>query len=248
MSDMMAAYERLTERFVEWAQREDEIRGAVVIGSRARTDHPADEWSDLDILLYTTDPERYRGNDAWFRPIGEAWLSFEEPTPDGQGFERRVLFAGGLDVDFVPLPTGHLRDMAERGIPQDAADLFLRGVRILVDKDGLLARAIRHDVAAPAYVPPNETVYLNSVSDFWYHTVWTAKHLRRGELWWAKSCCDGYLKNLLHRMLEWRALSATMDLYHRLSTETAGLLGFGYPTDGARHAAELVKNLYGERP
>ena len=29
------------------------------------------------------------------------------------------------------------------------------------------------------------------------------KHLRRGELWWAKSCCDIYLKHLLRQMMEW---------------------------------------------
>lgn len=39
-------------------------------------------------------------------------------------------------------------------------------------------------------------------------TVWTAKHLRRGELWWAKSCCDSYLKNLLLTMLECHARAA----------------------------------------
>jgi aminoglycoside 6-adenylyltransferase len=36
-------YDRITERFVEWARAEDAIRAAVVIGSRAREDHPADE-------------------------------------------------------------------------------------------------------------------------------------------------------------------------------------------------------------
>ena len=57
----------------------------------------------------------------------------------------------------------------------------------------------------PTPIPSSEAEYLNIVNDFWFHTVWTAKHLRRGELWWAKSCCDGYLKNLLLRMLEFHA-------------------------------------------
>jgi aminoglycoside 6-adenylyltransferase len=35
--------------------------------------------------------------------------------------------------------------------------------------------------------------------------VWTGRHLRRGELWWAKSCCDEFLKHLLRQMLEWHA-------------------------------------------
>jgi hypothetical protein len=29
-------------------KKTDDIRAAFIIGSRARADHPADEWSDLD--------------------------------------------------------------------------------------------------------------------------------------------------------------------------------------------------------
>ena len=53
----------------------------------------------------------------------------------------------------------------------------------------------------------DEKAFLNAVNDFWYHAVWTAKHLRRGELWWAKDCCDGHMKGLLRQMLEWQAQS-----------------------------------------
>jgi aminoglycoside 6-adenylyltransferase len=56
---------------------------------------------------------------------------------------------------------------------------------------------------ASPFQQPSETVFLNAVNDFWYHTVWTAKHLRRGELWWAKSGCDDHLKGLLRQVLEW---------------------------------------------
>jgi aminoglycoside 6-adenylyltransferase len=41
-------YEHLTERFVKWAETQPDIHAAMVIGSRARTEWPADEWSDLD--------------------------------------------------------------------------------------------------------------------------------------------------------------------------------------------------------
>jgi len=56
--EIAQAYERLIARFVAWAQEQDDVRAAVVIGSRARTDHPADEWADLDVLIATTDPQR----------------------------------------------------------------------------------------------------------------------------------------------------------------------------------------------
>lgn len=54
---------------------------------------------------------------------------------------------------------------------------------------------------------------------FLYHVIWTAKKLRRGELWTAKQCCDGYLKWLLLKMIEWHTKWSTdsenpIDVWH----------------------------------
>jgi aminoglycoside 6-adenylyltransferase len=197
-------YERLMERFVAWAQTEPNIRAAVVIGSRARRDHPADEWADLDIIVFAADVERYIASADWVENVGAHWLTFVEPTLGG-GWERRVLFEGGLDVDFAFDPVHALKGMAAGAIPPDVADVIQRGVGVLVDKDGLLAQLSAVALQVPPYRPPAEAEFLNLVHDFWYHTVWTAKHLRRCEVWWAKSCCDMYMKELLRRMLEWHA-------------------------------------------
>jgi aminoglycoside 6-adenylyltransferase len=79
-----------------------------------------------------------------------------------------------------------------------------RGIRILVDKDNLCRQMATVKIAPAAPVsPPDQAEFLNLVNDFWYHTVWTAKKLRRGELWTAKSCGDIYLKHLLLKLLEW---------------------------------------------
>ncbi len=203
MNGIAAAYEHLIDRFVQWAQAEDNIRAALVIGSRARTDHPADEWSDLDVILLVDDPEPYWATTDWLRHVGVPWLTFIEPLHDGRGFERRALFEGGLDVDFVPSPVVFFRQMLDTGLLPDVADLLHRGVRFLVDKEGFAERLKQIPVVPLPYQPPTEAEVLNLVHDFWYHTVWTAKKLRRGELWTAKSCCDSYLKQLLRQMLEW---------------------------------------------
>ncbi len=174
-----------------------------MIGSRARRNHPADEWSDLDTLIFARDPKPLWGSTDWLHQVGNPWLTFLEPTPDGQGIERRVLFEGGLDVDIVPLPVTDLQVMLDQGFPEDVADMIRRGIRFLVDKDDFAARLQAVKIDPPGYTPPTETEFLNLVNDFWYHTVWTGKHLRRGEVWWAKSCCDSYLKDLLRLLLKW---------------------------------------------
>jgi aminoglycoside 6-adenylyltransferase len=54
---------------------------------------------------------------------------------------------------------------------------------------------------------PTQEEFLALCHDFLYHAVWAAKKLRRGELWIAKSCADGYMKQLLLGMIEWHARS-----------------------------------------
>ena len=208
MHDDLPTYERLTENFVTWATHEPDLRAAVIIGSRARTDHPADQWSDLDILVFVADVESYVTDGGWAEQIAPVWLNFVERTPDGAAWERRVLYAGGLDVDFALNPVAWLSAIIANGIPRDMADVMRRGYRILVDKDGLLGQVSRMPLPhAPLLQQPAQDEYLNAVHDFWYHTLWTARHLRRGELWWAKSGCDGRLKALLHQLLEWHTLA-----------------------------------------
>ena len=199
------AYESLVARFTAWAQTEEGIRAVFVIGSRARIDHPADEWADLDVLVVARDPAPYLTAEEWIRCAGTPWLTFVEATGDGRSQERRVLYEGGLDVDFAFVPVTLLESLLAAEVPPDVADMISRGVRVLLDRDGLVDRLRSRTPAAPAPPMPTQEQYLEVVSDFWYHAVWCAKHLRRGELWWAKEGCDSHMKRLLRTMLEWHA-------------------------------------------
>ena len=215
MGEFTTGYDRLIERFIAWAGSVENIRAAFVIGSRARSDHPADEWADLDVILLARDPSPYLAGADWLCEIGTPWLTFLERTPEDDAYERRVLFEGGLDVDFVPTSLASFEQMLREGLPPAEADMLRRGVRILVDKEGLAARLTAPELGPPPAAPPAELDFTNAVNDFWYHTVWTAKKLRRGELWWGKSCCDGYLKGLLLQMIEWQARAGGTEAWMR---------------------------------
>ncbi len=199
------AYEKLVKNFIHWAEGEANVRGVVMIGSRARQDHPADEFADLDLTIFVADPAPYLREGGWAAAMGMPWLGFVEQTADGRSWERRVLYEGGLDVDFSFAPVAFVHEMIEKGVPPDLASLLSRGYRILLDKDGLAGQLHLESLSAPRWQPPTQAEFLEVVNDFWYHAVWTAKHLRRGELWWAKSGCDSHLKLLLRKMLEWHA-------------------------------------------
>jgi aminoglycoside 6-adenylyltransferase len=209
MNQTTQAYDQLIDRFVAWAQAQPDIRAVIVLGSRARTDRPADEWSDLDLLVITSDPSRLLAHTDWLEQLGTPWVTFLEPTAVGGGTERRVLFEGGLDVDFSPFPVEFVQQFAAHGLPPEVAGVIRRGLRFVLDKDGLAASLELPLDEQPGPQPPAQDKFLNLVNDFWYHAVWIAKKLRRGELWTAKLCCDSYLKRLLLTMIEWHAGAAS---------------------------------------
>ena len=221
---------QVEERFVAWAQTRQDIRAAIVIGSRARTEYPADEWSDLDIVFFAIEPEHYLSNADWLENIGKPLLTFVQNTPTGGQRERRVLFEGGLDVDFTIVPNVeaklllrflrirkrfpkllHLfpKRKAER-IMQEIADfsgIIRRGMRVLLDKDGVVAYLpLVSDISlARLSLKPTQSEFMALVNEFWYLAVLMTKKLRRGALWTAIRINDCSMKLLLLQMMEWHA-------------------------------------------
>ena len=94
--------------------------------------------------------------------------------------------------------TYHTNDGEEHTIT--IAHPIASGVIVLADKDGELAdllAAVEKDSRHAYHRLPSSAEYRNSVADFLYHVLWTAKKLGRGELLTAKDCLDIYMKNLL---------------------------------------------------
>jgi aminoglycoside 6-adenylyltransferase len=220
-------YEQLLARFVKWADAQPDIGTAFVIGSQARTIRPADEWSDLDVVVTVNTPEQYLSETKWLEAIGNPWITFVESRGDER--ERRVIFEDGLDVDFALLSRRKIRlltrllrvqkqfpSLLHRLLPRTAAqqvtqgiaafsDIARRGTRVLLDKDGIVEHLLRVNPEISLAHPPTQAEFLDFINDFWYHAVWTAKKLRRGELWTAKGCSDSYMKWQLLQMIEWHA-------------------------------------------
>ncbi|MGQ9697690.1 MAG: aminoglycoside 6-adenylyltransferase [Armatimonadota bacterium] len=241
----------LLTRFVRWAETDPDVRAAFIIGARARTDHPADQWSDLDILVLSTNCERHLHTMDWVSVVGGPWIvTFIEETPCGSGRERRVLFEDGLDVDFAFFPPSILEQ------PLDA-DVVLRGITVLVDKCGAADRLPEVAKLPCPHEQPSEQQYLELVSDVLYHYLWAARKLRRGELSVAIGCVDGYLKNRLLTMVEWHTKAANglqFDTWHRgrfLEEWADPRVVFGlrqayahYDSDDIRRALRATINLF----
>ena len=135
MTGDIPSYLELEERIRSWANTRPDIRSAVVVGSHARQDHPAGEWSDLDLILFTADLSRYIQDTSWQAEIGEVWLAVDGSTGHGDP-EWMVIFQGGYKVDFVftliskELPPTASLELILATSPY--AFVYARGVRPLV--------------------------------------------------------------------------------------------------------------------
>lgn len=202
MNETSQVYEELLSRFVTWAESDDNIRAVIIMGSRVRKESPADEWSDLDLIVLVTDVDQFAENQEWADMVGTRIFTVNQRNPDGKIGQVKILYEGGYDIDFATASVESVLKMAEDN-PIEFSLVGSRGTRHVLDKDNLRERLIKLEIELPKYQFPTSMEFLDVVSEFWYNVLWTAKHLRRGGLWWAKSGCDNYLKERLLRMLEW---------------------------------------------
>ncbi len=198
----MTTLKHIETAFTAWAQANDDIRAAFVVGSQARTDHPADEWADLDIILFARNVERYQNTTDWIEAFAPVWIALAGRTVAGDP-ERLVLFEGGVQVDFVFHASDVLAHVPQMLASGNIPDTIVRGTRVLLDKDGALTQ-----MPAPARPrapqPPDAAAFRDALDNFWFSAVYCAKQLRRGELWMFQNGSGGMQWRLL-QMIEWHA-------------------------------------------
>ena len=195
---MINRYQGIISNLENWGKSSEKMSAAIIIGSQARADHSSDEYSDLDVIIFTEDPDFFIKSDQWLNRIGNFHVSFVENSIDGQK-EKRVLFENALDVDFVIVSNKIVSSDLTRS---DAIAILGHGYRILVDKIGVQEILSRININKQTYIIKSEKEYQNIVNDFWYHSVWTAKKLMRAEFWTAKMCLDSYMKWKLLAIIE----------------------------------------------
>lgn len=193
----MSSYKQLADSFTKWAIDCDEIRTAIQVGSRVQSKHKADEWADIDIMLFTTKPEIFLSNTSWLEEIGNVLISVASVTAGGDR-EILVLFEGGCNIDYVLIHDSSLINCVESGkIP----DLCKRGFRALIDKDGIASKLRCPAKFLPTHNKPSQEDFASVIKSFWFGAVYNAKQLCRGNLWRVKLNESGFLSGLT-RMIE----------------------------------------------
>lgn len=129
----------LLERFALWVSTQPDVQGAALVGSHARD--AATEKSDVDLMILTTEVEKYFQSDEWVSSFGKVLESRAEDW--GRVKALRAFYRDGVEAEYnFALP-----DWAD--IPVDAGTrrVVSDGMKILYDPRGLL-KILQEEVAA----------------------------------------------------------------------------------------------------
>lgn len=197
----MSSYDTMMDKLVSFAKESDLIQAMILFGSRAREKNVADKYSDYDIIFLVKDVDYFLNTNEWLNQIDKYYISFQEPTA-AYGQERRVFFSEAKDMDFLFYDVKEAERLAADPTIQS---FFSRGYKILVDKidfKGAIERKRPSELTDEINSIITEKEFINLANTFWFHSIWSVKKILRGEIWSAKSCVDGYMKNLLRQLLE----------------------------------------------
>ena len=126
--------DELVKAVASWAENHVDIASVALVGSHARGNARVD--SDVDLVLQCASPARYLGDLSWISEFGVA----KDVSVEDYGVVQsvRVFYEDGPEVEYgitsskwatLPLDEGTLKVLRD-------------GVKVLLDRDGSLNRAV----------------------------------------------------------------------------------------------------------
>lgn len=128
------------EKLRRWVDPRPDVRALVIVGSVARGDAGPD--SDVDVVLLTTDRDRYLDSNDWVADFGP--VRSVELEDYGRVTSIRTVYSDGLEVEFGIAPAHWASVPLDTGTEQVARD----GIVVLLDRDGE-ATALAATVSPP---------------------------------------------------------------------------------------------------
>jgi aminoglycoside 6-adenylyltransferase len=194
-------YTQLLDHLTPLLRDSDAVVAAAVIGSR--TSQPDRDHADLDLLVFTDQPEQLLEDNSWLSWLGRIWASTIDRSLPGLPV-KRLLLDHAAQVDLLILAPD-----AATELPSNArailADTARRGFKPLKEggpvPDGLAELAEAAGAALSGR--PSQEQFSQLVAQFWVNAVRAARRLADGEVWAANRIVDGPMKDALVELRAW---------------------------------------------
>ena len=181
--------------FDEGARGNELVRAAILTSTRANPKRETDLLSDYDIEFYVTDLEPFRGDDRWLVDFGQVIVRWPfKPRAAGKKdrITRLIIFKDAVRIDF--------QIHKAEAIAPDAYD---DDYRILIDKDGLMAKLKPPTLSKHLVKKPTKDEYETLANEFWWDAHYVPKCLWREQLPFAASMLgqavrDKYLRTVIN--------------------------------------------------
>ena len=188
------------QQVLQWATQRSDIQAILLIGSLARGEQAADEWSDVDLIMFADECEAYTANGAWLSAFGDVLVPVFERHQSGDG-EWLVLFADGLKADFYVTPAAVDLSAVIAKAPYNF--VIRRGAKVLYSRPGTEIELPAVGVEPAAQ--PDASEFLALVQAVLMNGHKMAKFTRRGDLVRAKLVLESLMRPALLTMIGWHA-------------------------------------------
>ncbi len=188
------------QQVLQWATQRSDIQAVLLIGSLARGEQAADEWSDVDLILFADDCEVYAGDGAWLSAFGEVLVPVFERHQSGDG-EWLVLFADGLKADFYVTPSA--ADLTSVIAQASYNFVIRRGAQVLYSRPGTEIEL--PSVGVEPAAQPDTSDFLGLIQAMLLNSHKMAKFTRRADLVRAKLVLESLMRPALLTMIAWHA-------------------------------------------
>jgi len=179
------------------AKADERIRAVLLVGSRANSEVPKDDYQDYDITYFVKDIQPFYNNQAWIEEHFGKPLIMQMPetmrNPVGDGhFTYLMIFPDGVRIDLSFMYTKYI-DEGEPAV-------------ILLDKDngqGFLPSKLSIDKKYWHIKPPSPLYYYSCCNNFWWCLNNVAKGIARDELPYVMNMLNVHVRSELHDMIEY---------------------------------------------
>lgn len=202
-------YADLQNNLVAWAEGEDNVRALLLVGSRARTAPPPDQYSDLDTILFCLHPPVYVESNDWLRSLGPFWFNYLD-QPKHKEPEQFALYEGAIKIDVLIMKINEGENLQNMLDIFPFRDVLQRGFRVLVDKTDSRSQIIIPR-AENTGILPGQTEFDNHIHQGLLLVIKCMRYLERNDLWRAYAVLNNDLRVNLLVLLEWEALTTKPD-------------------------------------
>lgn len=219
----MERIEQIISRISNWANKRNDIKCIINFGSLSM--NTKDQFSDIDIMIFCSNPELLLNDNNWISDISPFKISYTSKSMIESMPTKKVVFSNYVELDIVPINYKEIykalyfakifKTPIYKFIPKTTAteiennirafnNYTSKGLNYFVDKNNYVKKIKYISETFPLI---NDEIDISMVKEnynsFFHLLIQEAIKIERRELYASKECAEYFSKCNLREMIEW---------------------------------------------